>query len=102
LPDERKGESLGCVVVVGPGVVPDGALRDELSKVVTDELGKAFRPSVVAFTKALPKTRNAKVLRRAIRAAATGTDPGDLSALEDPSAIEAVRVAHARAAGRDR
>ena len=50
-------------------------------------------PCEVRFCSALPKTRSAKVLRRAIRAAAVGQDPGDLSSLEDPGALDAVRSA---------
>ena len=68
-------------------------LRAELVATVTDALGKSFKPSEIRFTAALPKTRSAKVLRRAIRAAAVGTDPGDLSSLEDPAALDAVREA---------
>ena len=60
---------------------------------VADALGKSFKPSAIRFTDALPKTRSAKVLRRAIRATAVGSDPGDLSSLEDPAAIDAVRSA---------
>jgi acetyl-CoA synthetase len=45
----------------------------------------------VAFVPELPRTRSAKILRRAIRATVTGEDPGDLSSLENPSAIEAIR-----------
>jgi hypothetical protein len=41
----------------------------------------------------LPKTRSAKIVRRAVRAALTGEDPGDVSTLEDPAAIEAIRTA---------
>ena len=62
---------------------------------VADHLGKSFRPSAVRFTDALPKTRSAKVLRRAIRAAALGADPGDLSSLEDPAALDAMRCRRA-------
>ena len=56
--------------------------------------GASFRPSAVRFTDALPKTRSAKILRRAIRAVATGTPPGDLSGLEDPAALDAIAAAH--------
>jgi acetyl-CoA synthetase len=56
-------------------------------------VGKSFRPSKVRAVAGLPKTRNAKVLRRAIRAAVTGNDAGDLSSLEDPSAVDAIRAA---------
>ncbi|MBO0886664.1 MAG: AMP-binding protein [Acidimicrobiales bacterium] len=93
VPDDRKGEALWAYVVLAPGDDGDEALRDELSEVVGARLGRPFRPDVVRFADALPKTRNAKVLRRAVRAAATGEDPGDLSALEDPGAIEAIRAA---------
>lgn len=93
VPDEMKGEALWAYVVLKAGAEPSDDLRAELVDVVIDHLGKSFRPSAVRFTLALPKTRSAKVLRRAIRAAATGTEPGDLSSLEDPDALEAVRNA---------
>lgn len=93
VPHELKGEALWCYVVPAPGVVADDALRAELVATVTDALGKSFKPSEVRFADALPKTRSAKVLRRAIRATAVGKDPGDLSSLEDPAAIDAVRSA---------
>jgi acetyl-CoA synthetase len=57
---------------------------------VTDELGKAFRPDRIVFVSALPKTRSAKIVRRAVRARVLGTDPGDLSALENPDALEEI------------
>ncbi|MDQ1446493.1 MAG: acetyl-CoA synthetase [Acidimicrobiaceae bacterium] len=93
IPDETKGEALWCFVVVGEGVEESEQLRAELAQVVADGVGKSFKPSAVRFTDALPKTRNAKVLRRAVRAVVTGRDPGDLSSLEDPSTVEAVRAA---------
>jgi acetyl-CoA synthetase len=93
VPDDLKGEALWCFVVLAPGVEMDDALRAELSQLVADRVGKSFRPSKVRAVAALPKTRNAKVLRRAIRAAVTGNDAGDLSSLEDPSAVDAIRAA---------
>ncbi len=93
VPDELKGEELWVYVVLTPRTEPSDELRTQLADLVTDHLGKAFRPSVVRFTSALPKTRSAKVVRRAIRAAAAGADPGDLSSLEDPATVEAVRSA---------
>ena len=68
---------------------------EELREVVAQHLGKPLRPSAVKFVKDLPKTRNAKVMRRVIRAAYLGEKAGDLSALENPRAvaeIEARRV----------
>jgi acetyl-CoA synthetase len=93
VPHELKGEELWCFVVLAPGHTPDEPLRNELAELVVAYLGKSFRPAQVKFTRALPKTRNAKVLRRAIRAVVTGQDAGDMSALDDPSTIEAVRAA---------
>jgi acetyl-CoA synthetase len=93
IPDEVKGEALWAFVVLGPAWQPGEELRGELTALVADQLGRSFRPSSVRFATALPKTRNAKVLRRAVRSAATGADPGDLSALEDPAAVDAVREA---------
>lgn len=92
VPDERKGEALWAYVVPAPGVEASEDLRRELVDVVVDHLGKSFKPTAVRFVAALPKTRSAKVVRRAIRAAALGTDPGDLSSLEDQAAIDAIRA----------
>jgi acetyl-CoA synthetase len=93
LPDEVKGESLWCYVVTAPDVDADDTLRDELRALVADRLGRAFTPSGIRFTGAIPKTRSAKVMRRAIRAVATGAEAGDLSGLEDPAALDAVAAA---------
>jgi acetyl-CoA synthetase len=76
--------------VVGPGVAADDALRGEISGRVVAALGPSFKPAQVRFTTALPKTRSAKVLRRAIRAVVTGDAPGDLSGLEDPATLDAI------------
>ena len=54
------------------------------------ELGKAFGPARVVVVSALPKTRSAKIVRRAVRASALGTDPGDLSSLENPESLEEI------------
>jgi acetyl-CoA synthetase len=61
-----------------------------VKRVIAGELGKAFSPSQVKFVTELPKTRSAKILRRAIRARVLGEDAGDMSSLENPSAIEAL------------
>ena len=93
VPDEVKGEALWVFVVAAPGVNADDALRDELRALVAEQLGSSFRPTAVRFTDALPKTRSAKVLRRAIRAVVTNSEPGDLSGLEDPAALTAIAEA---------
>ena len=60
---------------------------------IVDRLGKTLKPEKVLFVKALPKTRSAKIMRRAIRKKYVGEDPGDLSTLENPDAIEEITKA---------
>jgi len=66
-------------------------LQSELKALVARDMGKPLAPSKIHFVSALPKTRNAKVMRRVLRAAYLGEDLGDLSALENPQAIEGIR-----------
>ncbi|MBI4172726.1 MAG: AMP-dependent synthetase, partial [Actinobacteria bacterium] len=66
------------------------AAEEEIAAAVTGELGKAFKPERILFVSALPKTRSAKVVRRAVRARALGTDPGDLSTLENPESLDEI------------
>jgi acetyl-CoA synthetase len=93
VPDEMKGEALWAFVVLSPNAEPTEELRGELVALVADRLGASFRPAAVRFTTAIPKTRSAKVLRRAIRAVTLGKPPGDLSSLEDTATLEAIRTA---------
>ncbi len=69
-------------------------LEQELKALVAKGMGKPLAPSKIYFVSALPKTRNAKVMRRVIRSAYLGEDPGDLSALENPSSIEEIRLSN--------
>ncbi len=71
-------------------------LETELKALVAKDMGKPLAPSKIHFVSALPKTRNAKVMRRVIRSAYLGEDPGDLSALEDPRSVDAIREAAER------
>jgi len=64
----------------------------EVMKVVDNQLGAVARPSRVHFVTALPKTRSGKLLRRSIRALCDGEDPGDLTTIEDPTALEQIRA----------
>ncbi|MDX6563386.1 MAG: acetyl-CoA synthetase, partial [Gaiellales bacterium] len=92
VPHDVKGEVVWCFCVLRTGTEPSEELRTRLRERCAQELGKAFAPAEVRFTTALPKTRSAKILRRAVRATVLGEDPGDLSTLEDPAAIDAVRA----------
>jgi acetyl-CoA synthetase len=87
VPHAVKGEVAWLYCVLAPGVE---ASSDEVAATVAGELGKAFAPDRVIFVSALPKTRSAKIVRRAVRARALGEDPGDLSTLENPEALEEI------------
>jgi acetyl-CoA synthetase len=91
VPDELKGSALVAFCVLTPGSDGDAELEEELRERVAAELGKPLRPEKIFFVESLPKTRNAKVMRRVIRAAFLGEDPGDTTALENPAAVEAIR-----------
>lgn len=90
MPDEMKGQALACFCVLREGAPDGAALASELTQLVADRLGKPLRPEVLEFVPDLPKTRNAKVMRRVIRAAYLGEPLGDLSSLENPRAVEAI------------
>jgi acetyl-CoA synthetase len=90
VPDEMKGEVLVCFVILRAGQEPSDKLGHELQDLVASALGKPLRPQAVHFVTDLPRTRNAKILRRVVRSVYTGKDPGDLSSLENPSALAAI------------
>ena len=89
--DSVKGEAVVCFCVLKAEANGDEKLAEELKRKVARDLGKPLRPAVVKFVADLPKTRNAKVMRRVIRAAYLGQEPGDLSALENPQSVEEFR-----------
>ncbi len=93
VPHAVKGEAVVCFVVLKPGGAPSDALRQELAERVAHHMGKALKPERVLFTRDLPKTRSAKIMRRVVRAAYLGRDPGDVSSLENPDAVKAVSEA---------
>jgi len=90
IPHEVKGESIWCFVVLKPGHEASPELAEAVQRQVGQVLGKPFTPDQVRFVSELPKTRSAKILRRAIRARLLGRDAGDLSSLENPAALEEI------------
>jgi acetyl-CoA synthetase len=92
LPHEVKGESIAVFCVLRRGETDGPDLRASIAAQVVRELGKALKPDVIEIVPSLPKTRSGKVMRRVIRAAFLGLDPGDLSALDDPSSVAAIRA----------
>jgi acetyl-CoA synthetase len=91
LPHDVKGESIAVFCVLRRGETDGPDLRASIAAQVVRELGKALKPDVVEIVPSLPKTRSGKVMRRVIRAAFLGLDPGDLSALDDPASVERIR-----------
>ncbi len=94
IPHAIKGESIAVFCVLARGIGDSASLRAEIAGAVVRDLGKALKPDQVLIVPALPKTRSGKVMRRVVRAAFLGLDPGDLSALDDATIIEAIRSLH--------
>jgi propionyl-CoA synthetase len=96
--DQLKGQvAMAFAVVKDAGAVatPEArlALEGDVMKTVDSQLGAVARPARVHFVTALPKTRSGKLLRRSIQALCEGRDPGDLTTIEDPAALDQVRSA---------
>ncbi len=91
VPHELKGEVVVVFAILTPGQEPTDQLRESVKDTVAAALGKPLRPDDVRFVADLPKTRNAKIMRRVIRAKHLGQpELGDLSGLDNPAAIEAI------------
>ncbi|MBI3938522.1 MAG: propionate--CoA ligase [Betaproteobacteria bacterium] len=96
--DSLKGQLPLAFAVVKDGsriATPEAcaAHEKEVMETVDKQLGAIARPARVLFVTLLPKTRSGKLLRRAIQALAEGRDPGDLTSIEDPGALEQIRAA---------
>ena len=94
--DQLKGQvAVAFVVLKDPSVASTEAdakkTEAAIMKVVDDQLGSVARPARVRFVQTLPKTRSGKLLRRAIQAVCEGRDPGDLTTMEDPAALQLIK-----------
>jgi acetyl-CoA synthetase len=93
VPHEIKGEAIVVFVIPRPLHAPTPELARAIQDKIAEILGKPLRPEAVRFVTQLPKTRNAKILRRVIRGAYLGKqDLGDLSSLENPAAVDELRA----------
>ena len=90
IPHGVKGEVAWIFCSLAPGFEGTEALAAEVRALAAEQLGKAFAPERILFVEALPKTRSAKIVRRAVRATALGSDPGDLSSLENPDSLDEI------------
>jgi acetyl-CoA synthetase len=93
VPDELKGEALVCFVVLRKDEKPSDELATQLAERIAQAMGKPLRPKAIYFVPDLPRTRNAKILRRVVKAVYLGIEPGDLSSLENPASLEAIGAA---------
>ncbi|CAN5710902.1 AMP-binding protein [soil metagenome] len=93
VPHPVKDQEVVAFCVLRNNYTADETLRTTLLDLVTQELGKPLKPRAIKFTTALPKTRNAKIMHRLIRAAYLDQPMGDLSSLETPSTVDAIRAA---------
>ena len=93
VPDPLRGEAVICFCVLVSGEHGDEALAEALKEKVARSLGKPLKPEAIKFVSDLPKTRNAKIMRRVIRAGYLGQEMGDLSALENPLAVDEIQRA---------
>ncbi len=91
IPDEVKGQVPVAFVVLRDEVEELPKLEREINELVVSKMGKAFALKKIYFVSDLPKTRNAKVMRRVVRSIYLGEEPGDLSALVNPEIIEEIK-----------
>lgn len=93
IPHEIKGSELILFCILTPGTEESDELKSELKQMIVTEMGKPLAPKEILFVNDLPKTRNAKVMRRMVKTAYLGLDPGDTSSLVNPEAVEAIKNA---------
>jgi len=89
-PDQVKGEVIVAFVSLRAGIEGSDELKKELVKHVRKALGPLASPEAIYFVKDVPKTRSGKIMRRVIKAKAMGLPTGDVSALANPDAVEAI------------
>jgi len=95
-PEPVKGDSIVLFVTLKEGQSPSPELRDGIAKHLRNTVGPIATPDEVYFVESLPKTRSGKIMRRVLKAVASGQSPGDLTTLADESSVEEVRNAYER------
>jgi acetyl-CoA synthetase len=91
IPHPVKGSAIVCACVPMPDVEGDHSLAAQLSSAIVTGMGTSYRPETILFVDDLPRTRNLKIMRRVLRAVFEDKDPGDLSALANPEAVDRLR-----------
>ncbi len=93
-PDEIKGEAIVVFVTLKQSISPSDSLKKEIAKHLRQAIGPIATPDEIYFVESLPKTRSGKIMRRVLKAVASGQSPGDLTTLEDEASIEEVKRAY--------
>ncbi|MBE9571063.1 MAG: acetate--CoA ligase [Proteobacteria bacterium] len=91
IPHEIKGETIVAFVVLRHGEEPGQHLEEELKRHVAREIGKIVRPEEIHFAPDVPKTRSGKIMRRVVKKVRLGEEPGDISTLANPEAVDRIR-----------
>lgn len=94
LGDEVKGKVLIAYVVLKTGVYPGPNIQTELKKWIREKIGPIADPKNIFVVRGLPKTRSGKIMRIVVKALALGEPVGDISTLEDESAVEDIKAAY--------
>ncbi|MFX1447731.1 MAG: acetate--CoA ligase, partial [Promethearchaeota archaeon] len=87
-PHKIKGQAIWAFVTLMDGVEKSAKLSKDIRMHVRQEIGPVFQPDVIQFADALPKTRSGKIMRRILKAIASGTEIGNVTTLADPSVVE--------------
>ena len=98
-PDEIKGEAIVLFVTLKEGESPSPALKKEISQHLRKVIGPIATPDEIYFVKAMPKTRSGKIMRRVLKAVASGQSLGDLTTLENEASVEEVKRAYEKLKG---
>ena len=98
-PDEIKGEAIVLFIILKQGNAPSSTLRKEIARHLRHAIGSIATPDEIYFVESLPKTRSGKIIRRVLKAVASGQSPGDLTTLEDEASVEEVKRAYERLKG---
>jgi acetyl-CoA synthetase len=93
-PDEVKGEAIVLFVTLKKGTSPSPELEKEITKHLRSVIGAIATPDEINFVEALPKTRSGKIMRRVLKAVATGQSLGDLTTLEDEASVSDIQKAY--------
>jgi acetyl-CoA synthetase len=99
-PDEIKGEVIVLFANLKKGLVASDQLKKEIVDHVRGVIGPIATPEEIFFVQSLPKTRSGKIMRRLLKAVATGQNIGDTTTLDDETSIEEARKAYSKLKGK--